>query len=121
MKVEDLIARDLVTADSDETAEIIEERMSDLGLHALPVIDEMGAPVGIVTSSDLDPDTPKDTTVSELMGDQIFEIHPNDSPKDAAKLMRDQGTHHLVVVAEGGSAIGVLSSFDLLRVIEEEL
>ena len=120
MKVENLIARALVTADPNETAEIIEERMADLGLHALPVVDEMGVPVGIVTSTDLDPNTPKDTTVSELMGDQIFEIHPDDTAKDAAKLMRDQGTHHLVVT-ESERAVGVVSSFDLLRVIEEEL
>lgn len=118
MKIENLIARDLVTADPSDTLGTIKERMADLGIHALPVVDELGKAIGIVTSSDIGPDLPDETPVADLMSDQIYPIGPEDTAKDAAGIMRDQGTHHLVV-SRGDRAIGIVSSFDLLRVIEE--
>ena len=39
--------------------------------------------------------------------------------KEAAGMMRDFGVHHHVAEFASGRAAGVLSSFDLLKVIEE--
>jgi len=118
MKVRDLIADELISGTIADTAGSVEEIMHDNGIHALPIIDEMRGPLGIVTSSDLDRTLPEDTPVTEFMGDHILEIGLEDGPGEAAKLMRDQGVHHLFVTEEG-RVVGILSSFDLLKVIEE--
>ncbi len=118
MKIEDLLVREMVTAAPDEAAIDLREKMSNHRVHALPVVDELGVVLGIVTSSDLEDDVPDETPVGEIMSEEVYEIHPEDDAREAAKLMREEGTHHLIVT-EAKRAVGVLSSFDLLRVIVE--
>ena len=54
MKVRDLIADELISGTTEDTAASVEEIMHDNGIHALPIVDELGGAIGIVTSSDLD-------------------------------------------------------------------
>lgn len=118
MKVNDLIDRTLITAKPHDSLETIEDRMAVQGVHALPVLDDAGRAIGIVTSSDLKPDLPEETSLADLMSDQVYTIDASEEAREAARRMRDLGVHHLVVT-EGDRAVGMLSSFDLLRVIEE--
>ncbi len=118
MKVQDLIMRDLVTAEPHDTLASIEERMADRNVHALPVLDDDGKAVGIVTSSDFTPDLDMGTSVADLMSDMVYEIDLGEEAREAARRMHDLGVHHLVAT-ERGRAVGMLSSFDLLRVIIE--
>ena len=118
MKIADLIRFEPIVATPDDTAETIREKFIDHGIHCLPVVDEMRTAIGIVTSTDLEDDIPDETPVGQIMSDNIFPVGPNDDARDAARLMRDQQVHHLVVTEEGKVA-GVISALDLLRVIEE--
>jgi CBS domain-containing protein len=119
MKVSDLFNPNLIEAKPHDTLFDIDERMVGHGIHALPIIGEEGQAIGIVTSSDLDPGLSRDTPVVELMSDTIYEVDSQAEAREAAVQMLNLGVHHLVVT-EGGKAVGILSSFDLLRVITEE-
>ncbi len=118
MKVQELITRELYTAQPGDTLHRIEARMAALNVHALPIIDEEGKALGIVTSSDLSPDIRRDAAIADLISDVVYQIDVEEDAKEAARMMRDQGVHHLVAT-EGGRAVGMVSSFDLLRVIVE--
>ncbi len=118
MKVNDVMTEGLATVLPHDTIETMEERMADLEVHALPVVDEEGRAVGIVTSSDFDPDLPRSTPAGDLVGDQVYQIDFEADAREAARMMLDLRVHHLVVT-ERGQAIGMLSSFDLLRVLVE--
>lgn len=52
-KLADLISVDLVTVRPDDTGLTAAERLAQGGFHALPVVEEGGRLVGIVTSTDL--------------------------------------------------------------------
>ena len=118
MQIKELIGEQLYVAQLDDTCQTLAERMDVLDVHALPVVDEDRRPLGFVSSSDLTPDLPSDTAIADVMTDQVYSIDIDDAAKEAARMMRDLGVHHLVVT-ERDAAVGIVSSFDLLRVIEE--
>jgi predicted transcriptional regulator len=118
MQVQDLIARDLITAHPGESLATVGKRMNDLGVHALPIFDD-GSAVGIITSSDISPELDSDTPVVDLMSETVYQIDVAENAKEAARMMCDLGVHHLLAT-EDGSPAGMLSSFDLLRIILEE-
>lgn len=119
MKVNELMTRDLATFQPHATVGELEELMADLDVHALPVVDEQGIAVGIVSASDLGPDVPRTTSAASLMNDRVYTIDHEADAKEAAQMMQDQSVHHLVVT-ERGRAVGMLSTFDLLRLITQE-
>lgn len=119
MKINTVVTKTLYSVEPTGTVEEMKQLMADLDVHALPVVDGDSRAVGIVTSSDLEPGLPRDTLAEDLMSDQVYEIDTNAKAVEAAQMMRDLSVNHLVVT-EGGKAIGMISSFDLLRVITGE-
>ncbi|MDP2181032.1 MAG: CBS domain-containing protein [Actinomycetota bacterium] len=51
-RVEDILSRDVITVDADDDQELVAETMSKYDLLALPVLDETGKLLGIVTVDD---------------------------------------------------------------------
>jgi CBS domain-containing protein len=87
------------------------------GVSALPVVDERGRLVGIVTEHDLihKASVPSsELTAKGLMSTPVHTIGPDTSLSEAAVRMRDRHIKRLPVVDEG-HLIGILSRGDLLR------
>ena len=59
-----------------------------------------------------------DTLVSEIMTEKVYNVSQYDDAHMAARVMRNHDIHHVVVTHEKKVA-GILSSFDLLRLVEE--
>jgi CBS domain-containing protein len=90
--------------------------MAAEALHAVPVVDASGALVGIVSSSDLIEGWAAYEGVDRVMRHPVHTVAPGTDVADAAHDMLAAGIHHLVVV-EGDSLVGMLSSWDLLRTL----
>lgn len=116
MRVEDVMPPGLAVVDRDTPASQARRLMRLRGVSALPVVDEYGAPVGIVTATDFVERHPGDTSVSEIMTPALVTIRRQADVAAAAKLMLQHEIHH-VVVTQAGRAIGIVSSFDLLRLV----
>jgi predicted transcriptional regulator len=110
------------------TADVITVRAKDeigrardlilgLGVHALPVVDDEMV-VGIVTSADLVEEWPSDDLVETMMMHSVRLIDVHATATEAAEVMRSERIHHLVVV-EGATPVGILSTFDLLKVLTD--
>ncbi|HLE20493.1 MAG TPA: CBS domain-containing protein, partial [Vicinamibacteria bacterium] len=56
--------------------------------------------------------------VSRIMSTNVYTVTPDADVRTAAQMMRHYRLHH-VVVTDGDRVVGILSSFDLLRLIEE--
>lgn len=56
--------------------------------------------------------------VSDAMTRQIDSVEPDAPASELARRMREKGIHRLLVVKDGQLA-GIVSAFDLLRVVEE--
>lgn len=89
-------------------------------VHALPVVDTFNAPLGVITSTDLLMDHPPGRRVSRVMTPAVLTIGRNASVAVAARSMRKNRIHHLVVV-QAGRVVGITSALDLLRLLEGPL
>lgn len=118
MKVKEVMTKGVFTVQPEGTVSEMRRFVADLGVHALPIVDLEGIAVGMVTSSDLEPDLPEDTLAFDLMSDRVYEIDGGEDARNAAQMMLNHTVHHLVVT-DRGQAVGMLSSFDLLRVVTE--
>ena len=116
--VNDLMVESVVTVLPEETFGDARKRMNEEGVHALPVADDLGHPVGMITATDLLEDVPEDTLIGRIVDPKVYSIPRYDGTHIAARIMRNHKIHHLVVTEEG-KIVGILSSFDLLKLVED--
>jgi CBS domain-containing protein len=88
---------------------ILDERR----IGGLPVVDEEGCPVGVVTRADL-PGDGDDTRVEEVMSPIAFTLDERAPIAHAAALMAIEGVHHLPVVGAEGDVVGMVSALDVV-------
>lgn len=117
-RVEQLMVPRVIVARVDETIGAIRRKMRQHRIHAIPVLDEQHRPAGIITSSDLVEEVDSGRQVAEIMTRNIYSVSKEDGAHVAARLMRNRRVHHLLVT-EGPEVVGILSSFDLLRLVEQ--
>lgn len=116
--ISDLMTGDLIAIRPNDRAGRALDILLQSGLHALPIIDDGGAPVGLVTTADLVPVEP-DLPVGERFYGPPLTLDRTASVAEAASLMRSEYVHH-IIVTEGAIAIGMLSSHDLLKMLEHQ-
>ena len=109
----------LVTVDLNDTAEIVEKIMTSNNLSCVPVINAEGICFGVISAPDLVQfhqarKNPMAEHAWEMCTHKIIEVAPDISIKRAAQLMLEHGIHHLVVT-EGKSIKGIVSSLDIIR------
>ena len=111
--VADIMNRELLYLAEGTRAELARKPILDFGITAVPVLDEDGRPVGIVSLRDLaagegrvEPKTP------------VLSVTSTTAIQAAARTLAETDYHHLVVVDEKtGRAVGVVSAVDLLRAL----
>ena len=96
---------------------IAENRVS-----AIPIVDQMGVPIGIVSESDLLLNErtlarPQDAIASKFMTSPVITVAGDASRKQAASLMRERDVRRLVVVDDRGRIAGIVSRSDLLGLL----
>ena len=94
---------------------------------AIPIVDQQGVPVGIVSATDLllkDRGRSAATVASDVMTSPVITIDADTNLSEAANLMHDRNVRGLVVVDKRGRIAGIISRSDLLQVFlrtDEEL
>ncbi len=85
--------------------------------HAIPIVGTNGDPVGIVTTADLARRVKDESPVSRIMSEDVTVVPAYNNVEVAARIMRKRKIHHLVVTHEK-KVVGIISSFDLLKLVE---
>jgi CBS domain-containing protein len=119
MKVADLMAVDVIVAKPAEAVGTIQDLMHAHNIHSLPIVDDENHLVGVITSTDLVPGFSQTIPVSRIMSTEVHTLSPVDDVSTAARMMTEQRLHH-IVVTEGKKVVGIISSLDLLRLVEED-
>lgn len=98
-------------------------------VSGLPVVEADGHLVGVISQTDLLRGAadrtqpigpgPSGARVADVMSSPPITVKRLTPLSEAARAMREQGVHRLVVVDEGGRAIGVLSSMDFVTLYAE--
>lgn len=136
MFVSELMTRPAVTVRAQTSIKAAARLLRDRNVAAVPVVDDSGALVGIVSEIDLlrgsvlpDPAAhllpvaaPSDeppATVADVMTADVQVLAPHSDLYDTARRMSASGVRSLPVL-EDGQIVGVVSRADLLRVLARE-
>ncbi|MFF9132971.1 CBS domain-containing protein [Streptomyces sp. NPDC014776] len=136
--VGDLMTRGVVRAERETPFKAVVQLLADHDVTALPVVDGLGHPVGVVSEADVlrtvaarpDPagqplvpprfngSRPGDgrLTAGDLMSEPAVCARPEWTVVEAARVMDSEGVKRLPVVDETDLLVGIVSRADLLRV-----
>jgi CBS domain-containing protein len=95
--------------------------LTDKGLSAVPVIDDAGRAVGVLSKTDIlvheraQMRMPDSTLVRDLMTPAVFSVSSHTPADKVVEQMLALKVHRLFVVDRTGVLIGVITALDLLR------
>ncbi|MCX5098264.1 CBS domain-containing protein [Streptomyces sp. NBC_00439] len=113
--VSDLMTPTAVSVQRGTTFKEIARLLDEFGITAVPVVDEYGCPVGIVSEADLIRRHGTGNTAVDLMSHPAITAAPGWSAVRAARVMEKHKAKRLPVIDSEGRLIGVLSRSDLLQ------
>lgn len=117
VKVNDLMSPSVVTTEPHQTIEHVRNMLKKNKISAVPVVNTDRHPIGIVSATDLSHDLKSGAPISSIMTEKVYTVPRYDDVSIAARVMRNHGIHRVVVTHERG-VVGMLSSFDLLKLVE---
>jgi CBS domain-containing protein len=136
-----IMTRDIVCVSPDFSVESLATLFLERGIHAAPVVDELGRLMGFVSMTDIireqhdnadtDLGSPGTTepalrsgfhleplaraTVGEVMTLDVLALHENTHVAQAAALMAFEGVYRVPIISGSGEVVGILSALDVLR------
>lgn len=118
MEIASLITRSVLTVESGDHLRDAAIWMMERGVGSAVVMTD-GRPAGLITDRDAlrviaRADDPDVITAGECVLKSLKAVSPSLEVTEAARIMREQGFRHLVVVDEEGSLAGVFSMRDLV-------
>jgi len=146
----DLMTPDPIRVRADDSLRESVNLLVDKGLHAVPVIDEEGRAVGVLTAADVMARHPDDpmvsdyyqqswtslpeeemrhgfqvedadrTLVRERMNPVVYAVPPSATPERVLGDLLELKVHQLFVVNATGDLVGVISTLDVLRHLGDE-
>lgn len=117
VKVDELMSETVVTAAPHQSVEHVRKLLDNNGISAVPVVDTDGQPVGIVSATDLVADLKNGTPINKIMTEKVYVVPRYEDVSIAARVMRNHAIHRVVVTHEK-KVVGILSAFDLLKLVE---
>lgn len=136
--VKDIMSTDIVTVEENATVRELVEIFSKNEIMGVPVVKD-SLVTGVVSASDIIKgemaqsfyDNPRferkrfqldtsshlfDAPVYTLMSDKVFTVGPDDTISSMAKIMYEKKVHRLLVT-EYDKLVGIVSTFDLLKLL----
>ena len=109
-----------VTCRLGDTAQAVAKLMSNANVGAMPVIDEEGHLVGMISERDLANNFAKlgvkfaELTVADMLTRSVIFMGPNATLNDGFMTMRNHNFRHVPII-ERGQVIGMISIRDVLE------
>jgi CBS domain-containing protein len=114
--VADLMTPSAITVQRGTAFKEVARLLDEFGITALPVVDDAGHPVGVVSEADLlQKHGSGSDTAADLMSAPAVTALPGWSVVRAARLMRKNQIKRLPVVDDENHVIGVVSRSDLIQ------
>lgn len=119
--IRNLYTKNLITINKESRLQDAEETMNNHNIRHLPVVDDSGELVGILSKSDFSALRFVQSglikfCVKDLMSSPVKVVSPFAKIKDIAKMFIDKKISSVLVVNQN-EAIGILTSEDLIRLL----
>jgi CBS domain-containing protein len=121
MRVEELMTQMPATCTSDSSCADAARIMWDCDCGSVPVVDQNGVAVGIVTDRDicmaaLFHGSPLSAiSIAEVMSADLCTCHAGDDVREAERLMTQRQVRRLPVIDDSGALVGILSLGDVAQ------
>jgi CBS domain-containing protein len=120
MHLEDIMQRNVKCVAADDTAGAAAKLMRDCNVGFLPVCDQNGRAIGVVTDRDivircLADGSGVDTPISSVMSQELVTCSPTDRLRVVESKMRDHKKSRMLCVDAQGKPIGIISLSDLAQ------
>lgn len=137
MRLTELMTTDIITVGPDAPLKEAARRMVEAGVSGLPVTDESGTLVGIITEADFvaseagrraptragllrhwlkgDEMPAHERHVKDVMSAEVKTLSPETDHAEAARTMQREGIKRVPVVESDGRLVGIVSRGDILR------
>lgn len=114
------MTKNVVSVQPDDSLEVVKHLLFEKHFHHLPVVDENGILMGIITSWDLMKSNKKfeeygDFVVRDLMTSKVATLGPNDLIGAAAMVFLRHLFHGLPIVDDSKKLIGIITTHDILK------
>jgi predicted transcriptional regulator len=114
LRASDIMHVDVVTVRVDDSVEGAIDIMGEAGFSQLPVVDETGTPVGIISNSDIrehreDRDV-EELPVADVMNEGYATVAPEATVDEVDNYLDHQDA---VIVKEGGQLVGIVTEADI--------
>ena len=126
LTVEELMSTALVTARADDVIADVDLEMKMADIRHIPVVDDRGRMVGIVSQRDVlrarvRAGTTKAIPIRSLMTRSVRTIAPDALALEAVDILLDHKIGCVPVVTEDGRLVGIVTETDFLRVARDGL
>lgn len=118
VKVKDLMVSSVITSMKHKSVGHARDIMIRNNIKSLPIVNSEQEVEGIITSTDVMEEISPETPISHVMTKNVMTVPMYGDVHIAARVMRNHQINHLVVTDEK-KIVGVLSAFDLLKLVED--
>ena len=134
MLIANWMTKDVLTITPDRSMMKASKLMKDNAVSCVPIVDEDGAVVGIISDRDVKDASPSKATtldmhelyyllseikIQDIMTKKVVTIRPDETVEKAAVLMLEGHFGSLPVVDEGGKLVGIITDTDVFKVLVE--
>lgn len=117
--ISSMMSAQTTTAKMDATIAQVEALMQDKGISALPIIEEHGSAIGIISTRDLirfhhDKRDANAVFAWEICSYKPIAVAQETAINEVARLMVNNEFHH-ILVSQGQRIVGIVSSLDFVK------
>lgn len=105
---------EVMSVGPDEPAPMLLREILALGITGVPVVNEAGNPIGVVSLRDLAAHLEAEKA-EEIMSAPAIVVDQHWEIEAASRLLTEVGLHRLVCINDEGEVVGMVSAVDLLR------
>ena len=127
LRATDLMQRDVITIAPETPILDVYRMFVEEEIHGAPVVDESGSVSGVVSTLDLlrfgneeayiSRDSAGQPTADDAATRELVTVGPDATVEEVARTMLAQHVHRVLVVDKRRELLGVISTFDLLRIV----
>ncbi|WP_435318460.1 IMP dehydrogenase [Haloarchaeobius sp. TZWSO28] len=116
-RADELIIRDVVTANPDQTVEEVDAMMAREGVNGAPVVDDDNRVLGIISGTDIRPylEVGEQDRVSEAMTEEVITGPKGLNAREGLELMYEHKIERVPIVDEDNRLIGLVTMQGILQ------